>query len=198
MSIENPEDLTFYYPRVLSFFSFEYLYEGAKVTDDYFASKILSISRIEDGNKIGNINATRQSLMRAVFISSYAIFEQVLDELMWRSQERQNLAISPNDLKHRGINRSIIYANKILGKNIDTNKPHWKDLLMLQKVRNHLVHYGPEFSDSNEHRELFKHFKNSKYVTLRPIICFTIEQIQLHNALYLHCIDDFTNKETST
>lgn len=82
MSIEKTNNQTFHYPRFLSFFDFDYLYEGAKVADDYFSSQISSLSIVKDSNKIGNINATRQSLLRAVFISSYATLEQNLDEIM--------------------------------------------------------------------------------------------------------------------
>lgn len=152
--MNKPEDTTFSVPRFLSFIDLAYLFEAAKATDEYFASKISAISISEDRNEIGNINATRQSLLRAVFISSY--------------------------------------ANKVLGKNIDTTKAHWKNLLILQEVRNHLVHYGPKFSDSNEHQKRFDKFSNSKFVTLRPVICFTIEQIESVIQLYIDCVNDFS------
>jgi hypothetical protein len=190
--MNKPEDTTFSVPRFLSFIDLAYLYEAAKVTDEHFSSKISSLAASDAKNEIGNINATRQSLLRAVFISSYAILEQNLDELMLMEQKKQNLMISPNDLKHRGVKRSITYANKVLGKHINTNDAHWNELLNLQEVRNHLAHYGPDFSDSSEHQNRFDKFSNSKYVTLRPVICFTIEQIENVLELYMECINDFS------
>src|SRR5690606_38326856 len=121
--------------------------------------------------------------------------EQNLDELMLMEQKKQDINLSPNDLKNRGINRSIVYANKVLGMRIDTSQKHWKELQNLQEVRNHLTHYGPDFSDSSEHQKRFSKFSNSKYVTLRPIICFTIEQIKNVIDLYMDCLDDFSGDE---
>lgn len=195
INMNKPEDMTFSVPRFLSFIDWAYLYEAAKATDEHFSSKISSLSASDAENEIGNINATRQSLLRAVFISSYAILEQNLDEIMLMEQKKQGLIISPNDLKHRGVNRSIAYANKVLGINIDTSKAHWKEVQNLQEVRNHLAHYGPDFSDSNEHQKRFDKFFSSKYVTLRPAICFTIEQIENVIQLYMECINDFSNPE---
>lgn len=189
--MNKPEDTTFSVPRFLSFIDWGYLLEAAKVADEHFASKILSLPIDEARNEIGNINATRQSLLRSVFISSYATFEQNLDEMMLMEQKKHGINISPNDLKHRGINRSIFYSINVLGRNIDTSKEHWKELMNLQEVRNHLVHYGSEFSNSNEHKKRFDKFSCSKYVTLRPVICFTIEQIENVINLYMDCIDDF-------
>jgi hypothetical protein len=191
------EETTFSVPRFLSFIDLGYLYEAAKVTDEHFSSKISAISNSDSLNEIGNINATRQSLLRAVFISSYSILEQSLDELMLMEQKKNDVVISPNDLKHRGVNRSITYANKVLGKNIDTSKTHWKELQNLQEVRNHLVHYGAEFSGTSEHQKRFDKFLNSKFVTLRPVICFTISQIELVIQLYMDCVKDFSDGEES-
>ncbi len=101
----QPEDTTFSVPRFLSFIDWAYLYEAAKATDEHFASKISAISISDGRNEIGNINATRQSLLRAVFISSYAILEQNLDELVHMEQKKLGAMLSPNDLKDRGINR---------------------------------------------------------------------------------------------
>lgn len=191
INMNKPEATTFSVPRFLSFIDWGYLLEAAKVADEHFASKISSLPVDEGRNEIEHINATRQSLLRSVFISSYATFEQNLDEIMLMEQKKHGVNISPNDLKHRGINRSIFYATNVLGQNIDTSKAHWKELMNLQEVRNHLVHFGPGFSNSNEHAKRFNKFSHSKYVTLRSDICFTIEQTENVMNLYLDCIDDF-------
>jgi hypothetical protein len=193
--MNNPEDTTFSVPRFLSFIDLAYLYEAAKAADEQFASQILSLTDADARNTTGNINATRQSLLRAVFISSYAILEQNLDEIVLMEQKMRGINLSPNDLNHRGINRSIVYANKVLGMSIDTSQKHWNELKNLQEVRNHLTHYGPDFSGSSEHDKRFIKFSGSKYVTLRPIICFTIEQIENVIDLYMDCVDDFSGGE---
>jgi hypothetical protein len=138
------------------------------------------------------LNATRQALLRAVFIASYGIVEQNLDELVAMDRERLGVSIAPSDLKDRGIKRSLTYAIKVLGQNIEQNSAHWKDLFLVQDLRNHLIHYGPHFANGKEHEDRFKRFLNSKYVTLRPMICFTIPQLEHLLDLYMTCIDDFS------
>lgn len=187
----KPEDITFSVPRFLSFIDLTYLYEGVKVADEHFASKIANLEGDDKRNEIGNINATRQSLLRSVFISSYAILEQNLDELISMNRSKGGVSLSPNDLKHRGITRSLVYAKKVLGKEIDQNSNHWKNLLLLQEIRNHLIHYGPGFNASSEHKKRFEKFSESEFVLLREVICFTIEQIEKIINLYMQCVDDF-------
>jgi hypothetical protein len=190
--MSRPEDVTFSVPRFLSFIDLGYLLEAAKTADEHLASKLPDSSTVEGRNRIGNINATRQSLLRAVFIASYATVEQNLDELVAMERAKKNILLSPSDLKDRGVARSLTYAIKLLGKSIDKGATHWRDLLLMQELRNHLAHYGPDFADTKDHNIRFKKLSNSEYVTLRPTICFTIEQIEHLFGLYMVCIDDFS------
>ena len=192
--MQSPEESTFSVPRFLSFIDLAYLFEAAKAADEHLAAKLPDATTEDRANVIGNLNATRQSLLRAVFIASYGIVEQNLDELSLMDRAKSNISLAPSDLKDRGIARSLSYANKVLGKGIDTDATHWKDLLLIQDLRNHLVHYGPDFADRKDHTDRFKRFSNSEYVTLRPIICFTIPQIERLFDLYMACVDDFTKK----
>lgn len=185
----RPEDITFSVPRFLSFIDLAYLLEAAKATDAHFATKL---AEAKDKDGVGNINATRQSLLRAVFIASYAILEQNLDELVEMERIKSGIVLSPSELKDRGITRSLTYANKVLGKSIDTSLSHWHDLFLLQEIRNHLTHYGPDFSDSADHNNRFKKFAKTEYVTLRPVICFNVEQIETIFDLYMNCVQDFS------
>ena len=86
------KDITISVPRFLSFIDLGYLLEAARVSDEHFTSKV---SETSDKNEIANLNATRQSLMRAVFISSYSMLEQNLDELVIMNQKKQGSLISP-------------------------------------------------------------------------------------------------------
>lgn len=193
--MQRPEDSTYGVPRFLSFIDLAYLLEAAKAADEHLAAKLPAGITEDERHSIGNLNATRQSLLRAVFISSYGIVEQNLDELVFMEREKLGASLAPSDLKDRGIARSLTYATKVLGKKIDKSATHWKDLLLIQGLRNHLVHYGPDFADTKDHGERFKKFSNSDYVTLRPLICFTIPQIEHLFGLYMKCIDDFSKND---
>jgi hypothetical protein len=190
--MQRPEDSTYGVPRFMSFIDLAYLLEAAQAADEHLAAKLPAGTTEDERHAIGNLNATRQSLLRAVFISSYGIVEQNLDELVLMERAKLGTALAPTDLKDRGIVRSLTYATKVLGKNIDLSATHWKDLFFVQDLRNHLIHYGPDFADNNDHGNRFKKFSNSDYVTLRPLICFTIPQIEHLFGLYMKCIDDFS------
>ena len=193
--MQRPEDTTYGVPRFLSIIDLAYLLEAAKVADDHFSAKLPVGVTEEERHTIGNLNATRQSLLRAVFISSYGIVEQNLDELVLMERAKLGTSLAPSDLKDRGIARSLTYATKVLGKKIDKSAGHWKDLLLVQELRNHLIHYGPDFADTKDHEARFKKFSNSDYVTLRPLICFTVAQIEHLFGLYMKCIDDFSRND---
>ncbi|HHC6706109.1 TPA: hypothetical protein ACN4A8_004710, partial [Vibrio parahaemolyticus] len=185
------EEYTIGLPRFMSFIELGYLLEAAKVADDQLQSKIDSLGHDDKRNQIGNINATRQSLLRAVFISTFSVLEQHLDEMVLMMKSKSDIKLSPSDLKDRGIRRSLTYLDKVLGKPVDTTTKHWQDVFILQSLRNHLVHYGPDFSNSNEHQKSWRKFKQVKYVTLRPMICFTVEQIEEICEVFVACVDDF-------
>lgn len=190
--MNRPEDETFRVPRFLAFIDLGYLQEALEVADTHLSTKVGEVVTADERNRAGNINATRQSLMRAAFISSFASIEQNLDELANMERNKRKLTLSPSDLKDRGIKRSLAYANKVLGRDLSVDGSPWKDLLLLQEVRNHLVHYGPGFFDSPEHKKRFQRFGQSKYVSLRPTICFTMEQMALIFDLYMECIQKYS------
>ncbi len=192
--MQRPEDSTYGVPRFLSFIDLGYLLEAAKAADEHLAAKLPIGNTEDERHRIGNLNAIRQSLLRAVFVSSYGIVEQNLDELVLMERAKTGTALAPSDLKDRGIARSLMYATKVLGKSINTSATHWKDLLLIQELRNHLIHYGPDFADTKDHGDRFKKFSCSEYVTLRPLICFTIPQIEHLFGLYITCIDDFSKQ----
>lgn len=190
--MQKPEDETFAPPRFLSCIDLGYLSEAAKAADKHLSSKLPNGSTDEARNVIGNLNATRQSLLRAVFIASYGIVEQNLDEIIEMRRKKREVSIAPSDLRHRGVKRSLIYAVKVLEADIDLDADHWKDLFLVQDLRHHIVHYGPDFKNGKEHEDRFRKFSKSEYVTLRPMICFTIAQIESLFGLYMRCIRDFT------
>ncbi|MFO7911994.1 MAG: hypothetical protein R6V15_07510 [Desulfotignum sp.] len=122
---------TYSVPRFLSFIDLAYLQEAMKVVDQHFQSEIHGT---DERDKIGNLNATCQSLFRAAFISAFATLEQNLDELVRMDQKKKDIRLSPADLKHRGIKRSTVYANKVLKMEIETtglsrDTPQNKDLV---------------------------------------------------------------------
>jgi len=188
-------DETFAVPRFLQFIDLGYLLEGSKVTDNHFKERL---SNVKDINEVGNINAKRQSILRASFISAFSILEQNLDEIVNMQSDVPSIKIKPKDLKDRGIKRSISYANKVLDYKIDITKSHWINTFILQDVRNHLVHYGSDFSNTTEHNKKYEKFSTLSLINLRPTICFSIEQLEEICELFMQCVDDFNNIDESS
>ena len=188
----SPYETTYSAPRFMAFIDLGYLLVAIKAADEHLEKRLPETHEDESQHVIGNVNATRQSLLRAAFIAAYGIFEQNLDELVNMDQKSGGHLIAPSDLKDRGITRSLTYARKVLGMSIDTSANHWKDVLLLQEVRNHLTHFGPEFADSGDHAKRWEKFKRSELVSLRPMICFTIDQFEEICHRFTSCIEDFT------
>ncbi|KJR29826.1 hypothetical protein BOO91_21465 [Vibrio navarrensis] len=105
-------------PRFLQFIDLAYLVEGTRLTNEQFDKMMLEAA---DDDRKRNINATRQNIMRSIFISSFSILEQNLDEIVQMKSKAAPVDIKPNDLKDRGIQRSITYATKVLNIEVDPN-----------------------------------------------------------------------------
>ncbi|HFQ5191781.1 TPA: hypothetical protein ACGUWU_004302, partial [Vibrio vulnificus] len=88
-------------PRFLQFIDLSYLLEGTRLTNEQFDKMVLEAS---DDDRKRNINITRQNIMRSIFISSFSILEQNLDEIVQMQSKFSMVDIRPNDLKDRGIN----------------------------------------------------------------------------------------------
>ena len=81
-----------------------------------------------------------QVLFMSVFISIYALFEKYLDDLCKDICNSENLALTPNKLKEKGIKRSQIYLKKVAGLCFPDNKQEWSIILGLSDLRNKFVH----------------------------------------------------------
>ncbi|EKO3926097.1 hypothetical protein GCS56_003444, partial [Vibrio metschnikovii] len=175
-------------PRFLQFIDLSYLLEGTRLTNEQFDKMVLEAS---DDDRKRNINITRQNIMRSIFISSFSILEQNLDEIVQMQSKFSMVDIRPNDLKDRGINRSITYAEKVLKMRINTEQKHWQMVFQLQKLRNHLVHYGSTFSESKEHEKLWNNFYKLPYISMTDSINFTYENVETIVQAFKQCIRDF-------
>ena len=177
-------------PREFSIFEICFLLDAAQFADDTYNQKVEVAEANKEYQNIGNINATRQALFRSVFISFFAVFEQYLDVFVNTAKKDLGLTSSPKDLNSTGIKRSIEYAKKELNKDVDTKPKCWQTMFLLQKVRNHLVHYGHDF-DTEEHNKIIKICKSSSYVSLNPAICFSIKQLESIGELLGDCAASF-------
>jgi len=178
--------------RFLQFIDLSYLVEGVRLTEEQFDKMILDAN---DDNRKRNINVTRQNIMRSVFISAFSILEQNLDEIVQMQSETALVDLKPNDLNDRGIQRSITYAEKVLKLDLDLTQNHWQMAFQLQKIRNHLVHFGSSFSGTKEHGKRFDNFSKLSYVSVGASINFTHTNIEQISDAFMECVNDFNIAE---
>ena len=175
------------FPRFLSFFDWAYLLDAVEFNEKYFEEKLASL----DDEKKTELNTVRQSLYRAVFISAFATLEQNLDEIACTAQLNKQINLSPTDLRHRGIRRSIVYAQKVLGRDLDITQEHWKDVFTLQEMRNHLVHQDPDLGQYGDKKSLYEKLAKSKFVSFNPELSISKDQLTEIINLFIKCIEDY-------
>lgn len=175
-------------PRFLACLELLHLYEAAKASDAYLAAKLPDGNSEEDVGMKHFVNATRQSLLRSIFISSFAVVEQNIDAFVVERAKIKGTSLRPSDLRGKGIKRSLHFANKVLEKKINLNAAIWVKLLLVQDLRNHLVHYGPDFEESGDHKDRIARFSTLDFVTPLPLICFTTQQLEHLFGFYVECI----------
>ena len=82
-------------------------------------------------------------------ISLYSFFENELDALCDLYIQGEGIPISQTDMKGKGIERSILFLEKIVGLPIDKNSDTWKELINIKKIRNQIVHERGKLIDKS-------------------------------------------------
>jgi hypothetical protein len=85
-------------------------------------------------------------LRSALFLASYAAFEQCIDRLADEWREKLDLDLKPTDLRHRGIERSKAYLAKVVKMPFPSETEEWSRICHLRTVRNQLAHEGPRLT----------------------------------------------------
>jgi hypothetical protein len=86
-------------------------------------------------------------LRSALFLATYAAFEQCLDGLANEWRETLALDLRQADLRHQGIERSKAYLTKVVKMPFPSDSPDWGRICHLRAIRNQLAHDGPELSE---------------------------------------------------
>ncbi|ACS93553.1 conserved hypothetical protein [Teredinibacter turnerae T7901] len=165
------------------------------MAEKIFNKKIASTDG--DVDKIGNINAARQSLYGSTFVSAIACFEQALDEYCIMLAKKEGSPWRPSDLKDRGIKRSIKFLKKAFGRALSESQEPWITIFALIGLRNHIVHFGSTLTDSSEHLKLYKSLSNEDYVTFKDVICFNVTQLEKVFRIIMNGFHNFTGTRGS-
>jgi hypothetical protein len=79
---------------------------------------------------------------RSALLTLCSYFEYELEKLCKLYQTEKSWELAPSDIKGHGIYRSTTYLEKMAGLGVHRASQEWKDISVIQKVRNVLVHNG--------------------------------------------------------
>lgn len=109
-----------------------------------------------------------QTVYRALFITCWSAFEQLMTKLCSDVKWDLGLSLSERELAGRGVERSMKYLRKAAGIEIDLNEWKWPVVRRYGRLRNHLVHVGPNADDANDPRSARRDFGALPGVRIEP------------------------------
>lgn len=86
-----------------------------------------------------------------------------------RSQKKEDLEqlkVKYTDMQGQGIKRAKLYLEKIIGRNLNSDKQPWSEIETLRKIRNIIVHCDGYTSDSLKKDGNFTRHLNAKMLKL--------------------------------
>lgn len=135
------------------------VYEKEKVatyvedSDDGYSNVILAEHRGIEGppNELEEIfeyyypNLQRRSILIVLF----SFLEHQLDQLCQLFAKEQRLKIINTDLRGKGIDRTRLYLQKVIGLRLDGSHV-WQEIKRIQKVRNVIVHNDAKLTGADK------------------------------------------------
>lgn len=106
---------------------------------------------------------TRSSL----FLSCYAFFENVLQEICKLYEPKSKCQIKLKEITGKGIHRSYIFLKKVVGVQFPDDEPEWNELKFYNDIRNLIAHGAERINekDSN-HQQLFAEIKKKTSIKI--------------------------------
>lgn len=99
-----------------------------------------------------------ETLIKSIFLALVANMDSCLSEVTNSLYSQYHLNIAPDDLRGKGIQRSINYLKKVALIPIPDDLKTYEDVLQLIKLRNHYAHDGKPIvlKDSTIHKSASK------------------------------------------
>jgi hypothetical protein len=106
-----------------------------------------------------NLERTFPRILRySLFVQSYALFEDAVARVAEHYRDELALELSPSELKDKGIIRTKTYLKKVARKPFPDTMPEWQDILILNQIRNSIVHETGYFSEEKQLRQDIQSF----------------------------------------
>lgn len=155
-------------------------------------------------DKMLEISNFPETIIKSFFLSIYADLDACMSEIANSLYKQYRLCIPPDDLRGKGVQRSINYLKKIALIPIPDDLKTYEYILVLMKLRNHYAHDGKPYvlKDSSIHKaalkfetiEIKKSFTNmfGEHVNIKLTFDFLRDVCETVWTFYVQ-IDDFIN-----
>lgn len=90
---------------------------------------------------------------RSALITLCSFFEHEIDKLCDRLQKQENLLVRFVDMAGKGVKRSAVYLEKVVGIDAGQDSPTWVAIKEIQKIRNLVVHANGRLVDHAKTRK---------------------------------------------
>lgn len=87
---------------------------------------------------------------QSYLLSLYSVVEAALDQYCILCNEKMNLKIELQDLKDKGITRSVTYLEKVVEIEVVKSDNRWAKMKLINEIRNDFIHRSGYISNNNK------------------------------------------------
>ncbi|WP_320044963.1 hypothetical protein [uncultured Desulfobacter sp.] len=118
-------------------------------TDEYYSKEM---SKVENNSENVEMYAELRfndkeaiyefirNLRYSSLVNLFSFLESSLNNLCLILRKEMKIVISPEDLRHKGVTRSMIYLKKVCSVDFPSKGNDWQQIEKLNRVRNQIVH----------------------------------------------------------
>lgn len=118
----------------------------------------------------------------AVMLSIFAFFEHNLNVVCDTLAQEHDKRLRVNDLYGRGLKRARIYLSKEIGIPFPSESESWKELSLLQKIRNVIAHRDGMLKEGD--KELMEYIKKTNCISIN-----NDGHVRLHEGILTYLLD---------
>lgn len=119
-------------------------------------------------------------------ITLFTFFETTMEDLCDLFAHELGLTVNVRDLKGQGVERAVQYLQKVVGLQFDNTNATWREIKIIQKIRNMIVHHAGKFAEQAEERDrdILGYVEESKKLTYQT-------EVTLLDGFLSHVVDLF-------
>jgi hypothetical protein len=102
---------------------------------------------------------------RSALITLHSFFETELNKLCRLYKSEKHFRLGVRDLKGKGIDRSMLYLEKVAEINVHKNSPEWAAIRQIRDVRNCIVHGDARVGVTGEASTIINFVSGNEFLT---------------------------------